>query len=88
MELFVFQSKYLKVALSQKVQDSFFIANFAIINIPFYYPKLLRPLHTIDKMTIFKTFKFTCFIYLQVQKVGSRSTTNNVLYLKHFKQYM
>ena len=44
----------LKVALSQKLQDSFFIANFAIINIPFYYPKLLHPLHSIDKMSIFK----------------------------------
>ena len=32
----------LKVALSQKVQDRFFIANFAMINIPFYYPKLLH----------------------------------------------
>ena len=74
--VFFFSELTLKVALSQKVQDSFFIANFAIINIPFYYPKLLRPLHTIDKMTIFKTFKFTCFIYLQVQEVGFMSSTS------------
>ena len=40
----------LKVAYSQKVQDSFFIAIFAIINIPFYYPKLLHPVHGIDKL--------------------------------------
>ena len=69
----------LKVALHQKVQDSFFIANFAIINIPFYYPKLLHPLHSIDKMSIFKTFTFTCLIYLQVQEVGFMSSTNNFI---------
>ena len=69
----------LKVALSQKVQDSFFIANFAIINIPFYYPKLLHPLHSIDKMSIFKTFTFTCVVYLQVQEVGFMSSTNNFI---------
>ena len=47
----------LKVALSQKVQDSFFIAIFAIINIPFYYPKLLHPVHGIKKSIIyFDTF--------------------------------
>ena len=34
------KGKALKLALSQKVQDSFFIANFAIINILFYYLKL------------------------------------------------
>ena len=45
-------SLLLKVALSQKVQDSFFIANFVIINIPFYYPKLLHPIHSIDKLII------------------------------------
>ena len=39
----------LKVALSQKVLDSFFIANFAITNIPFCYLKLLHPLHIIEK---------------------------------------
>ena len=70
---------YVKVALSQKVQDSFFIANFAIINIPFYYLKLLHPLHSIDKMSIFKTFTFTCLIYLQVQEVGFMSSTNNFI---------
>ena len=69
----------LKVALSQKVQDSFFIANFAIINIPFYYLKLLHPLHSIDKMSIFKTFTFTCLVYLQVQEVGFMSSTNNFI---------
>ena len=69
----------LKVALSQKVKDSFFIANFAIINIPFYYPKLLHPLHSIDKMSIFKTFTFTCLVYLQVQEVGFMSSTNNFI---------
>ena len=62
--------KLVKVALSQKVQDSFFIANFAIINIPKNYLKLLHPLHSIDKMSIFKTFTFTCVIYLQVQEVS------------------
>ena len=72
-------STKLKVALSQKVQDSFFIANFAIINIPFCYPKLLHPLHSIDKMSIFKTFTFTCLIYLQVQEVGFMSSTNNFI---------
>ena len=36
------------MALGQKVQDSFFIASFAIINIPFYYPKLLHPVGGID----------------------------------------
>ena len=41
-----------KLALSQKVQDSFFIANFVMINIPFYYPKLLHPIHSIDKLII------------------------------------
>ena len=69
----------LKVALSQKVQDSFFIANFVIINIPFYYPKLLHPLHSIDKMSIFKTFTFTCLLYLQVPEVGFMSSTNNFI---------
>ena len=66
----------LKVALSQKVQKSFFIANFAIINIPFCYPKLLHPLHSIDKTF---TFTFTCLIYLQVQEVGFMSSTNNFI---------
>ena len=51
----------------------------AIINIPFYYPKLLHPLHGIDKMSIIKKFTFTCLIYLQVQEVGFRSTTNNFI---------
>ena len=69
----------LKVALSQKVQDSFFIANFAIFIIPFYYPKQLHPLHSIDKMSIFKTFTFTCVVYLQVQEVGFMSSTNNFI---------
>jgi hypothetical protein len=74
-----FRIELLKVALTQKVQDSFFIANFAKINIPFYYPKLLHPLHSIDKMSTFKTFTFTCFIYLQVQEVGFMSSTNNFI---------
>ena len=69
----------LKVALSQKVQDSFFNANFAIINIPKNYLKLLHPLHSIDKMSIFKTFTFTCVVYLQVQEVGFMSSTNNFI---------
>ena len=69
----------LKVALSQKVQDSFFIANFAIKNIPKNYLKLLHPLHSIDKMSIFKTFTFTCVVYLQVQEVGFMSSTNNFI---------
>ena len=56
------------------MQDSFFIANFAIIDIPFYYPKLLHPLHSIEKM--FKTFTFTCLVYLQVQEVGFMGSTN------------
>ena len=68
-----------KVALSQKVQDSFFIANFAIINIPKNYLKLLHPLHGIDIMSIFKTFTFTCVVYLQVQEVGFMSSTNNFI---------
>ena len=74
-----------KVALSQKVQDSFFIANFAMINIPFYYPKLLHPLHSIEKMLIFKTLTFTCLVYLQVQEVGFLSSTNNFISLSYFK---
>ena len=65
----------LKVALSQKVQDSFFIAIFAMINIPFYYLKLLHPLHSIDKLSIFKTFIFTCLVCLQVQEVSFTSST-------------
>ena len=69
----------LKMALSQKVQDSFFIANFAIFNIPFYYLKLLHPLHSINKMSIFKKFAFTCLVYLQVQEVGFMSSTNNFI---------
>ena len=56
----------LKVALSQKVQDSFFIARIDRKNIPKNYLKLLHPLHSIDKMSIFKKFTFTCLIYLQV----------------------
>ena len=58
------------MALSQKVPDSFFIANFAIINIPKNYLKLLHPLHSNDKMSILKTFTFTCVVDLQVQEVG------------------
>ena len=42
----------LKVTLSQKVQDSFFIANFATKNIPKNYLKLLCPVHGIDKLLI------------------------------------
>ena len=74
-----FLATTLKVALSQKVQDSFFIANFAIKNIPKNYLKLLHPLHSIDKMSIFKTFTFTCVVYLQVQEVGFMSSTNNFI---------
>ena len=70
----------LKVALSQKVQNRFFIAKFAIINIPFYYPK-----HSIDKMSIFKTLTFTCLVYLQVQEVGFRSSTNDFISQRYFK---
>ena len=75
----------LKVALGQKVQDSFFIASFAIINIPFYYPKLLHPLPSMDKMSIFKTFTVTCFICLQVQEVGFMSSTNDFISQRYFK---
>ena len=77
----------LKVALFQKVQDNFFIAQIAKINIPFYYPKLLHPVHDTDKMSIVKTITFTCLVYLQLQEVGFGSTTNNLIYLKHFKHY-
>ena len=69
----------LKVALSQKVQDSFFIANFAIKNIPKNYLKLFHPLHSIDKMSIFKIFTFTCVVYLQVQEAGFMSSTKNFI---------
>ena len=75
----------LKVALSQKVQDSFFITNFATINIPFYYLKLLHPLQSFDKMSIFKTFTFTCLVYLQVQELGFMSSTNNFISQRYFK---
>ena len=78
-------SYLLKMALRQKVQDSFFIANFGTINIPFQYLKLLHPLHGIDKMSIFKTFSFTCFIYLRVQEVGFMSSTNNFISQRYFK---
>ena len=50
--VFFFSELTLKVALSQKVQDSFFIAVFAIINISFFYLKLLHPVHGIDKLLI------------------------------------
>ena len=53
-------------------------------NIPFYYPKLLHPVHGIDKMSIVKKFTFTGLIYLQVQEIGFRSTTNNLICLKYF----
>ena len=50
-------SDLLKVALFQKVQDNFFIAQIARIIIPFYYPKLLHPVHGIEKSIInFDTF--------------------------------
>ena len=48
-----YSQRSLKVAYSQKVQDSFFIAIFAIINIPLYYSKLLHPIHGIDKLLIY-----------------------------------
>ena len=48
-------------------------------NIPKNYLKLLHPLNSIDKMSIFKTFTFTCVVYLQVQKVGFMSSTNNFI---------
>ena len=70
---------WLKVALSQKVQDSFFIANFVTINIPFFFLKLLHPLHSIDKMSIFKTFTFTCLLYLHVPEVDFMTSTNNFI---------
>ena len=53
-------------------------------NVPFYYPKLLNPVHGNDKMSILKKITFTGLIYLQVQEVGFRSTTNNLICLKHF----
>ena len=56
----------LKVAYSQKVQDSFFIARIVRKNIPKNYLKLLHPLQGIDNMSILKKFTFTCLIYLQV----------------------
>ena len=56
----------LKVALSQKVQDSFFIARIDRKNIPKNYLKLLHPLQGIDNMSILKKITFTCLIYLQV----------------------
>ncbi len=43
----------LKVALFQKVKDNFFIAQIAKIIIPFYYPKLLHPVHGIEKSIIY-----------------------------------
>ena len=47
----------LKVALFQKVQGNFFISQIAKIIIPFYYPKLLHPVHDIKKPIIyFDTF--------------------------------
>ena len=67
------------MAYSQKVQDNFFIAQIATINIPFYYPKLLHPVHDTDKMSIVKTITFTCLVYLQVQEVGFMSSTNNFI---------
>ena len=42
-----------KVALFQKVQDNFFIAQIAKIIIPFYYLKLLHPVHGIEKSIIY-----------------------------------
>ena len=55
------------------MQGSFFTAIFAIINIPFYYSKLLHPVHGSDKISILKKFTFTGLIYLQVQKGSFRS---------------
>ena len=52
MEFKLTNNLLVKVALSQKAQNSFFIATFGIINIPFYYPKLLHPVHGIDKLLI------------------------------------
>ena len=50
-------SEPLKVALFQKVQGNFLIAQIAKIIIPFYYPELLHPVHGIDKSIIyFDTF--------------------------------
>ena len=57
MSFFQFSWLFLKVALFQKVQDNFFIAQIAKIIIPFYYPKLLHPVHGIEKSIIyFDTF--------------------------------
>ena len=51
-----------------------------MINIPFYYPELSHPLYDIDKMSSVTKFTFiTCLIHLQVQEVGIRNTTNNVI---------
>ena len=54
-------------------------------SIPLYYPKLLHPVHGIDKMSFLKKNTFTGLSYLQVQKVGLKSTTNKLICLKHFK---
>ena len=40
-----------KGGFKSKSAGYFFIANFAIINILFYYPRLLHPLHSIDKIS-------------------------------------
>ncbi len=42
----------IKVALFQKVQDNFFIAQIATIIIPFYYPKLLHPVQNVNDRVI------------------------------------
>ena len=66
MNLGICLKNSVKVALSQKVQDSFFIARIVRKNIPKNYLKLLHPLQGIDNMSILKKFTFTCLIYLQV----------------------
>ena len=46
--------------------------------------KLFYPVNGIDKISILKKYTFTDFIYLQVQEVSFRSTTNNLICLNHF----
>ena len=56
---------YVKGGLKSESAGGFFIV---IINIPFYYFKLLHPLHGINKILIVKKFTFTCLIYYRFKK--------------------
>ena len=60
----------LKVAFCQKNLEDFYLSQISRINIPFYYLKLLHPVHGIEKMSILKKITFTGLVYLQVQEVG------------------